>query len=80
MFVYTGFISDEHDPVTASVQLFKKFYADSGRLEEAKKKLLRNRPPPSWGKKNTYLWEGVCLAAYFPEKCFCGAPTKIDTP
>ncbi|CAI8025137.1 Interferon-stimulated 20 kDa exonuclease-like 2 [Geodia barretti] len=77
--LYQGFISDERDQVTdakASVQLLKKFYADSGRLEEAKKKLLRNRPPPSWVKQNNCRWEGVCLAAYFPEKCFCGAPTK----
>ena len=77
-----GFIADTHDPVIdakASIQLFKKYYANSALLEEAKQKLLRNRPPLSWKKRNNYLWEGVCLAAYTPSKCFCGAPTKKTT-
>ena len=74
-----GFIADTHDPVTdakAGIQLFKKYYANSALLEEAKQKLLRNRPPPSWAKQNNYRWEGVCMAAYMPSLCFCGAPTK----
>ena len=76
-----GFIGDEHDPATdakASIQLFKKYYANSAMLQQAKQKLLRNRPPRSWRKQNNYRWEGVCMAAYTPTKCFCGAPTKMD--
>ena len=77
--MFAGFISDEHDPATdakASILLFKKFYANSALLEEAKKMLLRNRPLSPWAKRNNYRWEGVCMAAYYPAKCFCGAPTK----
>lgn len=75
----TGFIADTHDPATdakASIQLFKKYYADSAQLQQAKQQLLRNRPPPSWAKQNNYRWEGVCMAAFMPAKCFCGAPIK----
>lgn len=82
MYIYTGTIAEKHDPVSdakASIQLFKKYYANSALLAEAKQKLLRNRPPPSWAKKNNYRWEGVCMAAYMPSKCFCGAPTKKST-
>ena len=76
-----GVIADTHDPVTdarASIQLFKKYYANRALLEEAKMKLLHNRPPTAWRKRINYRWEGVCMAAYTPSKCFCGAPTKKD--
>ena len=69
-------ITDEPDPVTdaiASICLFKKYYNNCS-LQQARKKLLRIRPAPSWVKQNDYRWEGVCLAAYMPKKCFCGAP------
>ena len=77
--VPAGFIADQHDPATdakASVQLFKKYYANSALLAQAKQKLLHNRPPPSWAKRNNYRWKGVCMAAFMPKMCFCGAPTK----
>ena len=73
-----GVIADTHVPVTdarVSIQLFKKYYANSALLEEAKKKLLHSHPPPSWVKRNNYHWEGVCMAAYMPTKCFRGPPT-----
>ena len=71
-------ISGQHDPVVdaiASIQLFKKYYNNPALLDQAKQKLLCNRPPTSWKKRINYCYEGVCMAAYLPEKCFCGAPT-----
>ena len=73
-----GFISDTHSPVTdalASIQLVKKYYGKPMMLNEAKKKLLQIRPSPSWVKRIGYNYEGVCLAGFAPNKCFCGAPT-----
>ena len=75
-------ISGQHDPVVdaiASIQLFKKYYNNPALLNQAKRTLLHNRPPTSWKKRINYCYEGVCMAAYLPEKCFCGAPTKKNT-
>ena len=74
-----GTIKDSHDPAvdaTASIQLFKKYYSNPAALEKAKKMLLSVRPTPSFAKRNNYRWQGVCMAAYMPAKCICGAPTK----
>ena len=71
-------ISDSHDPVTdatASIKLFKKYYNDPSALLQARQRLLWTPPPISWRKRNNYNWEGVCMAAFMPSKCFCGAPT-----
>ena len=71
-------ISGQHDPVVdaiASIQLFKRYYNNPALLDVAKRTLLYNRPPTSWKKRINYCYEGVCMAAYLPEKCFCGAPT-----
>ena len=74
----SGFISEPHaaeiDSI-ASMKLFKKYYGKPSLIEQAKKQLRSNRPPPSFAKQNDYRWEGVCMAAYMPSKCFCGAPT-----
>ena len=70
-------ITEQHDPVVdaiASIQLFKKYYNNPATLDEAKRKLLQNRPPITWQKRNNYCYEGVCMAAYLPSKCRCGAP------
>jgi len=78
MICSTGFISDQHDPATdaiASMKLFNKYHGNPGLLEQAKKKLLSTPVPPSFAKRNNFRWEGVCMAAFRPEKCFCGAPT-----
>ena len=54
-------------------------YQDKPRdLEQAKQRLLSSRPPPSFAKRNNYRYEGVCMAAFYPAKCFCGAPTKTN--
>ena len=78
-FIYfTGFISDQHDPETdaiASMKLFNKYHGNPGLLEQAKQKLLSTRVQASFPKRNNYRWEGVCMAAFVPNKCFCGAPT-----
>ena len=72
------FISKPHSPGTdslAAMKLFKKYHGKPSLIEQAKRQLKANRPPPSWAKQNNYRWEGVCMAAYMPSKCFCGAPT-----
>ena len=76
-FHFVGYIADEHDPATdaiASMKLFKKYYNNPVLLSQAKQALLRIRPSPSWQKRNNYRCEGVCMAGFFAEKCFCGAP------
>ena len=69
-----------HNPANdaiASIRLYKKYCVESPHLlASAKQQLLRNRPPPSFGKQHHYRYEGVCLAAFFPAKCTCGQPTK----
>lgn len=77
--LHTGCISGEHDPATdavASIKLFKKYHGKPAELEVGKQKLLRTRVQPSFAKRNNYRWEGVCMAAFMPKMCFCGAPTK----
>ena len=69
-----------HDPANdalACIRLHKKYCIESPHLlASAKQQLLRNRPPPSPAKQHNYRYEGVCMAAFFPEKCICGQPTK----
>jgi len=69
-----------HNPATdaiASIRLYKKYCVESPHLlASAKQQLLQNRPPPNFRKQYNYRYEGVCLAAFFPEKCTCGQPTK----
>lgn len=77
--MYSGFISEPHDPeidAIASIKLFKKYDGKPRELEQAKARLLSTRPSPSFGKRYDYRYEGVCMAAFYPAKCFCGAPTK----
>ena len=73
--------SGPHNPANdaiASIRLYKKYCVESPHLlASAKQQLLRNRPPPSFGKQHNYRYEGVCLTAFFPEKCTCGQPTKV---
>ena len=72
--------SGPHNPANkaiASIRLYKKYCVESPHLlASAKQQLLRNRPPPSFAKQHNYRYEGVCLAAFYPEKCTCGQPTK----
>ena len=69
-----------HDPANdamACIRLHKKYCVESPLLlESAKQQLLEKRPPRSFSKKNDYRYEEICLAAYFPEKCCCGQPSK----
>jgi len=70
-------ISDPRDPPTdaiASMKLFSKYHGKPELLEQAKQKLLSTRVQPSFPKRNNYCWEGVCMAAFRPNKCFCGIP------
>lgn len=75
---HVGFIKEQHCPETdceATLRLFEAYYGQTRALEDAKKKLLARRPAASWAKNNNYKWEGVCMAAFMPEKCICGQPT-----
>ena len=76
----TGIGSGPHNPANdalAAIRLHKKYCVESPHLlESAKQQLLLNRSPPSFPKQCNYRHEGVCLAAFYPEKCFCGQPTK----
>ena len=73
--------SGPHNPAIdaiASICLYKKYCVESPHLlESAKQQLLRNRSPPNFAKQHNYRYEGVCLAAFCPEKCTCGQPTKV---
>ena len=74
-----GFISEPHKAeidAIASIFLYKKYKDNPHLLEQAKSKLQSVRPPPSFAKRCDYRYEGVCMAAFYPAKCFCGAPTK----
>ena len=78
----SGMITEPHDPVVdalASIQLFKRYYNNPAKLDQAKHTLLHNRPSISWLKQHDYCYEGVCMAAYLPDKCSCGAPTLKNT-
>ena len=73
-----GFIGDTHDPTIdaiASIRLFNRYHGKPALLEKAKRTLLTAPTTPSWAKKNSYHFEGVCMAGYMPKKCSCGAPT-----
>ena len=75
-----GIMSGVHDPVKDALyalRLYKMYCVDCpDLLESAKQQLMNTRPPPSFGRQCDYRYEGVCMAAYTPERCFCGAPTK----
>ncbi len=75
---YAGFIGDTHDAAIdaiASIRLFNRYHGKPALLEKAKHTLLTATPTRSWGKKNNYNYEGICMAGYMPDKCRCGAPT-----
>ena len=78
MHVHSGTIGLQHDSendARVSIRLFNKYYANPVLRAQDVKKLIHRRPQPSFVKLNGYAWEGVCMAAFMPEKCFCGAPT-----
>lgn len=67
-----------------SVRLYNLYAGDSGanraRLVEGKKRLLSApNSNTNIAKSLGYQHEGVCLAAFLPERCSCGQPTKRGT-
>ena len=72
--------SAPHNPANdalACIRLHRKYCVESPHLlASAKQQLLRKRPPPSFSKQYDFRYEGVCLAAFRPDKCSCGQPTK----
>lgn len=81
-FTYAGTMQGlQHDPehdARISIRLFNKYYANPALKAQDERRLIDIRPDPSWAKQNDYRWEGVCMAAYMPKKCFCGAPTYAN--
>eukprot|EP00042_Codosiga_hollandica_P059540 m.919783 g.919783 ORF g.919783 m.919783 type:complete len:222 (+) comp60199_c0_seq1:336-1001(+) len=69
---------DAADDAIVSIELYNRFCrpGSESALKTARSRLLATRPAPSVAKLLNYRYEGVCMAAYFPEKCFCGRPTK----
>ena len=81
-FLCIGTIKQQHNPendARVSIRLFNKYYANPALKTQDEKKLIERRPQPSFVKLNGYAWEGVCMAAFMPEKCSCGAPTLHKT-
>ena len=71
--------SSLHDPTHDSklvVELYNKYKNNPKALEKFKFDIIFERSTPGWGKKNNWLYEGVCLAAFYPEKCTCSDKTK----
>ena len=69
----------EHDPAIdarLSVQLWEKVKSRPDQLGEMRQRLIRSRTKMSVKKRLNYQYEGVCLAAFYPEKCICGMPTS----
>lgn len=58
-----------------SMIVYNRFGKSKTARKQAHDRLRGSRPEPSWGKKNNYIYENVCLAGYFPEKCTCGQPS-----
>jgi RNA exonuclease 4 len=72
-------IADIHCPkedAVLSVRLYNRFKDDKQALDRAKNSMVGKVAPTTFVKKNNYRYEGVCMAAYYPEKCSCDAPTK----
>eukprot|EP01137_Pigoraptor_chileana_P021088 Opistho-2@84353 len=70
-----------HDPsvdALNSIRLYMRYQGRPHELETAKLALLNTRPAPSVAKILDYHCDDVCMAAYFPDKCKCGEPTKAE--
>ncbi len=67
-------IGEVHCPTedaVLSVRLYNRYKDDKVRLEQAKRLMVGKIAPTSFVKQNNYRYEGVCMAAYYPEKCSC---------
>eukprot|EP00048_Salpingoeca_helianthica_P011795 m.170362 g.170362 ORF g.170362 m.170362 type:complete len:223 (+) comp15276_c3_seq7:1192-1860(+) len=65
-----------------SMQLYREYVgpANQSRLADAKKKLLYARNTGTNIAKNLgYVCDGVCMAAFRPDICRCGQPTKSSS-
>lgn len=70
--------SGAHNPVQECkqcLQLYKKYAHSVWDLAAAKKKLYTTPRTPSTAKALGFSIDGVCLAAYSPERCTCRQPT-----
>jgi inhibitor of KinA sporulation pathway (predicted exonuclease) len=71
--------TDIHSPLEdaqLSIRLYSRYKDDPAALEQAKQSMIGRPGLPTFVKKNNYKFEGVCMAAYYPEKCSCGAPSE----
>lgn len=72
-------IADVHCPkedAVLSIKLYNRYKDDRAALDRARNSMVGKVAPMTFAKKNNYQYEGVCMAAYYPEKCICDAPTK----
>eukprot|EP01006_Ploeotia_vitrea_P017976 TRINITY_DN49226_c0_g1_i1.p1 TRINITY_DN49226_c0_g1~~TRINITY_DN49226_c0_g1_i1.p1 ORF type:complete len:219 (+),score=25.30 TRINITY_DN49226_c0_g1_i1:112-768(+) len=72
----TGPHTSQHD-AQLSMKLFKRWEGntDAQRRADCDQLLqwaIQRKMPTSVAKRLDYKYEGVCLAAYYPQKCTCG--------
>jgi RNA exonuclease 4 len=60
-----------------SVELYRRYVDKPHDLKQATVVLcMPGWKVPSFGKRNNYVFEGVCLAKYMPSKCVCDQPSS----
>ncbi|KAK9765506.1 hypothetical protein K7432_006117 [Basidiobolus ranarum] len=64
----------------ASMMLYNE-YIVTNKIPEARRILnAGSRPLPSIAKRMNYRCDDVCMAAFMPRLCFCGAHSKCSSP
>jgi RNA exonuclease 4 len=66
--------SPEEDAIL-SIRLYKKYKDNEQALDKARNSMIGKVAPSSFAKRNNYQYDGVCMAAYYPQKCICDAPS-----
>ncbi len=67
-----------YDRVFICIYIFLEFKDNENGKEQARHRLLNNRPRMTPAKACNYNYEGVCLAAFFKQMCTCNRPTLND--
>ena len=75
---YSYRIGISHDPTQdakSSIRLYNEYGKDKIKLEKAKNSMINTRSPFNFAKSKNWNYNGICLAGFYPEKCFCKQPT-----